>query len=868
MKYMTSTEIRNTWLKFFESKGHYIEPSASLIPNNDPTLLWINAGVAALKKYFDGSEISFHNRITNVQKAIRTNDIDNVGRTARHHTFFEMLGNFSIGDYFRSEVLPWAFELLTSEEYFAFDKEKLYMTYHPNDLESYNLWIKCGVDPTHLIPMEGNFWEIGSGPCGPDTEIFYDRGEKYDPEKLGIDLLKRDLPNDRYIEIWNIVFSQYNAEDGVDRKDYKELPSKNIDTGAGLERFCCVLQETETNFETDLFYPYIKQVENLSKFPYEDQHKMAYRVIADHIRTCTFALADGAMFSNEGRGYVLRRILRRAVRYGKKLGIDKPFLHQLVPTVCSVMSDYYPYLYDKKEKIMKMIKTEEEKFALTLTSGEQILRKMLENNSFLTGEDAFKLYDTFGFPVELTEEICLEQGKNIDLDAFKEEMQKQKDRARNARGDIQSFNKQSKDLMEFDTPSEFVYFNINPIEAEVIALFKNGVKVDVIDDEGEVVFNKTNFYATSGGQIADIGLIENENCSLEVIDVNKAVHKQHMHSVKVQFGRVKIGDKFVLKIDSIRRNKIMRNHSSAHLLQKALQVVLGSHVHQEGSFVSDTMVRFDFSHFEKMTNVQIRQVEKLVNEYIASGFDVETKILPIEEAKKLTAMALFDEKYGEYVRVIDMGGVSIEFCGGTHVANTKDIGIFAICYEESIASGIRRIEARTSIDAYELLKQKELILENVSNIIKSSSINEVNVKAKSIMEELALLRKQNSELNQKVSNYESKLIINEFVEINNKQILLKKLNNYDRDVINKLFDSLKVIHDNSIIVLANIFEDKVSFMAFVGEKLRATYSAGDIIKKVTSICSGSGGGRNDVAQGGGKDPSKVDEAFASLRKDF
>ena len=868
MKYMTSTEIRNTWLKFFESKGHYIEPSASLIPHNDPTLLWINAGVAALKKYFDGSEISSHNRITNAQKAIRTNDIDNVGRTARHHTFFEMLGNFSIGDYFRNEVLPWAFELLTSEEYFGFDKEKLYMTYHPDDKESYNLWIKCGVDPTHLIPMEGNFWEIGTGPCGPDTEIFFDRGEKYDPDNLGIKLLEQDLPNDRYIEIWNIVFSQYNAEEGVDRKDYKELPSKNIDTGAGLERFCCVLQETETNFETDLFFPYIKQVETIAKFPYEDEYKMAYRVIADHIRTCTFALADGAMFSNEGRGYVLRRILRRAVRYAKKLGIDKPFLSELVPTVCEVMKGYYPYLYEKQDKVMKMIKTEEEKFESTLSSGEQILRKMLEKSDSLSGLDAFKLYDTYGFPVELTEEICLEQGKSVDLDSFKEEMQKQKERARNARGDLQSFNKQSKDLMEFTTPSEFVYFNTKEMEAKVIGLFKNGEKVDFIDDEGEIAFDKTNFYATSGGQICDTGIIENEDCSLEVVDVNKSVHKQHLHSVKVQFGKVSVGDVFTLKIDEPRRKKIMKNHSSAHLLQKALQSVLGSHVHQEGSYVSDTMVRFDFSHYEKMTSTQLRQVEKLVNEYIAQSLNVETKILALEEAKKLDAMALFDYKYGDYVRVIDMGGVSVEFCGGTHVDNTATIGMFAICYEESIASGVRRIEARTGIDAYELLKQKEIALENVSQTLKSGSISEVITKAKSVMDEMTSLKKQNSELSQKLSNFEAKSIVNEFEEVNGKQVLLKVVKAYEKDMLNKLFDSLKVVHNNSIIVLANVFEDRVAFIAYVGELLRNEYAAGDLIKKVTSVCSGSGGGRKDVAQGGGKDPSKVEEAFALLRKDF
>ena len=866
MKKMTSTEIRNTWLKFFESKGHYIEPSASLIPHNDPTLLWINAGVAALKKYFDGSEIASHTRITNAQKAIRTNDIENVGKTARHHTFFEMLGNFSIGDYFRNEVIPWAYELLTSEKYFGFDKDKLYMTVHPDDKESQNLWIKCGISPDHLIPLESNFWEIGEGPCGPDTEIFFDRGEKYDPDHLGVKLLKEDIENDRYIEIWNIVFSQYNAEEGVDRKDYKELPSKNIDTGAGLERLCCVLQDTETNFETDLFFPYIKQVEKIAKVPYEGENKMAYRVIADHIRTCTFALSDGAMFSNEGRGYVLRRILRRAVRYAKKIGIEKPFLFELVPTVCEVMKGYYPYLYEKKDKVMKMIKTEEEKFASTLNSGEQILRKMLENSSSLSGQDAFKLYDTYGFPIELTEEICKEQGKEVDLDGFKKEMEIQKERARSARGDLQSFNKQSKDLLEFTTPSEFVYFDTKPMKAKVIGLFKDGVKVDYIDDEGEVVFDKTNFYATSGGQVADTGLIENESCSLEVVDVNKSTHKQNMHSVKVQFGKVSLGDEFILKIDEKRRKKIMRNHSSAHLLQKALQVVLGSHVHQEGSFVSDTMVRFDFSHYEKMTSTQLRQVEKLVNEYINEGLEVETKILPIEEAKKLNAMALFDEKYGDLVRVIDMGGVSVEFCGGTHVGNTLEIGSFAICYEESIASGVRRIEARTGLQAYELLKQKEIALENVSSLLKAGSIKEVVSKSKSLMEEISSLKKVNGELNQKISNYEVKEIYNEFEDINGKKVLLKKLNGYDKDIVNKLFDSLKVKYDNSIIILANAFEDRVAFMSFVSESLRGDYSAGDLIKKVTSICLGSGGGRKDVAQGGGKDPSKVEEAFKEVKK--
>ena len=869
MKYMTSTEIRNTWLNFFKSKGHYIEPSASLVPHNDPTLLWINAGVAALKKYFDGSEIPSHLRITNAQKAIRTNDIENVGKTARHHTFFEMLGNFSIGDYFRNEVIPWAVELLTDEKWFAFPKEKLYITHHPDDIASRELWIKSGIDPTHLIPLEGNFWEIGSGPCGPDTEIFFDRGEKYDPDNIGIDLLKNDIENDRYIEIWNIVFSQYNSEEGVERKDYKELPAKNIDTGAGLERFCCVIQNTDTNFETDLFYSYIEAVAKLAKFPYEGEYKMAYRVIADHIRTCTFALADGAMFSNEGRGYVLRRILRRAVRYGRKLGIDKSFLYDLVPVVCDVMKGYYPYLYEKKDRVMKMIKTEEEKFASTLQSGEAILRKMVleTNTDTLSGQDAFKLYDTYGFPIELTEEICHEYSKKVDMDRFKDEMNKQKERARNARGDLQSMNKQSKDLMEFAEKSEFIYEN-KVIDAKVIGLFKDGVKVDCIEDEGEVVFDVTNFYATSGGQVADKGIIENENCSAEVEDVSKAPQKQSLHSVKVQFGNIKVGDVFTLKLDTERRKRIQANHSSVHLLQKALQVVLGDHVHQEGSFVNDEIMRFDFTHFEKVSFTQLLQVEKLVNEYIQQSLEVNTLLLPIEEAKKMGAMALFDEKYGDEVRVVCMGDVSKEFCGGTHVVNTKNIGLFTIAYEQSVAAGVRRIEGRTGLSAYDLLKQKEVILNNLLNQVKAGSYGEISTRISSMVEENSQLKKQNQEMSQKLSSFEAKNIANEFEDINGKKVLLKKVHNYDKDMFSNLFDSLKTVHNKSIIILANILEDKVSFIAYVSKELVSSYKAGMLIKKVTSICGGSGGGRPDVAQGGGKDPSKVDEAFLEVKKDF
>ena len=868
MKKMTSSEIRQMWLDFFKSKGHYIEPSASLIPNNDPTLLWINAGVAALKKYFDGSEISKYSRITNAQKAIRTNDIENVGKTARHHTFFEMLGNFSIGDYFRNEVIPWAYELLTSEKYFAFDKNLLYITHHPDDKATRDLWIKCGMDESHLIPLEDNFWEIGAGPCGPDTEIFFDRGTKYDPENIGIKLLTDDIENDRYIEIWNIVFSQYNAEPGVDRKDYKELPSKNIDTGAGLERLCCVIQEVETNYDTDLFYPYILETQKLAKFPYEGEYKMAYRVIADHIRTCTFALADGATFSNEGRGYVLRRILRRAVRYGRKLGIDKPFLSNLVPVVCENMKSFYPYLGEKKERIMKMISQEEIKFASTLNQGETLCKKMLAScGDVLPGSDAFKLYDTYGFPYELTEEIASEFNKTCDKEGFDKEMKIQKDRARAARGTLESMNAQSQDLMNFKDESEFIYKN-EVIVGTIIGVFKDGVKVDSIDDEGDIILDKTNFYATMGGQVKDTGTMENESCSLEVLDVTKAPNKQHLHHVKVSFGEVKVGDKFTLKLDTELRKKIQANHSATHLLQAALQEVLGDHVKQEGSFVSSEVLRFDFDHFEKISFKQLCQIEKCVNEYISKDLEVVTEVLPIEEAKKIGAMMLFNEKYGDVVRVVEMGDISKEFCGGTHVSRLSEIGYFAIGYEESIASGVRRIEAYTGMKAYEVLKQKEILLESLLGRVKVTSYNDIASRIDIMNNDIASLRKQNQELNEQVSSYKAKEVKNEFEEINGKHVLTKVVSNMDKDMFSSLFDSLKVMFDSSIIVLVNVTNDRSSLIVGVSKDLTSSYQAGKLVKEITSITGGSGGGRPEVAQGGIKDVSKIDEAFASIKKGF
>ncbi len=866
MKYLSTNEIRKIWLDFWKSKGHYVEPSASLIPHNDPTLLWINAGVAALKKYFDGSEIPTNKRITNIQKSLRTNDIENVGMTARHHTFFEMLGNFSIGDYFRDEVIPWAFELLTGEQYFAIPKDKLYITYHPDDKASYNLWIKCGIDKDHLIPLEDNFWCIGEGPCGPDTEIFFDRGEKYDPDNLGIKMLKEDIENDRYIEIWNIVFSQYNAEDGVARLDYKELPHKNIDTGGGLERFACIMQGTETNFETDLFYPIIEATSKISNNASYDDNKMAYRVIADHIRTCTFALSDGATFSNEGRGYVLRRILRRAMRYGRKIGIYQPFLYTLVDVVVDIMHDFYPYLLDKKANVKKMIEAEEKRFLKTLTAGEQLLRKYLENNEQLSGSDCFKLYDTYGFPIELTMEIAKDSGITIDLEGFHQEMEKQKNRARQARGNLQSMNRQSEDLMAFTASSCFSYEETR-MYSKVIGLFKDGKQVELLDDEGDIILDHTCFYAESGGQVADIGIMKNEDILLHVNDVQKAPNKQHLHHVNVEYGTLKVGDTLEIVIDENRRALIAKNHSSAHLLQKALVEVLGNHIHQEGSYVDDEIVRFDFPHNQKINDTELNEIENKVNQWINDKIEEETLVLPIEEARKLNATALFDEKYGETVRVVCFSDVSREFCGGTHVKNTAEIGCFVIDHEESIASGTRRIVAKTGYKAYQLLKKRERILKTITQIIMAGSIYEIEDRLKALLLERENLKQENMSLLAKSAQDEANKLASQFVVYNGYHVLAVYLPKCDRDALLERLDRLKTLYDNDIILLIGNVDGNLFLVCHVSKVAQQEgIKAGDIIKEIVKIVNGSGGGRPDLAFGGGKDASKVELALQKFKE--
>lgn len=870
MKQLTGNEIRQMFLDYFKKNGHMIEPGASLVPHNDPTLLWINAGVAALKKYFDGSVKPDSPRIANAQKSIRTNDIENVGKTARHHTFFEMLGNFSIGDYFKSEAIHFAWEFLTSSEYIGFEKDRLYITVYKDDQEAYDIWTKeCGVDPSHLLRTEGNFWQIGEGPCGPDTEIFYDRGEKYDPEGLGERAFFEELENDRYIEVWNVVFSQFDGKEGVDRKDYKELPQKNIDTGMGLERLTCLIQDGETNFDTDLFLPLIHATEAYTDMKYSDpNNKMAYRVIADHIRTVTFALADGALFSNEGRGYVLRRVLRRAVRFGKKLKIEDSFMYKLVPVVYEIMKDFYPYLEEKLEYIAKLVKVEEERFHTTLTDGEKLLMDVMEANKdskMIDGKTAFKLYDTYGFPMELTMEIAQESGYTVDKAGFDEEMNKQRERARNAREDAESMSSQSADLMNFTKESTFIGYDERMCKANVIGLFKDGHKVEQLDDEGDVIFDTTVFYAESGGQVGDCGNIEGE-VTAKVVNTIKAPHKQHLHHVVMEKGSLRIGSQVTLSVDNAKRDVITRNHSCTHLLQSALKNIVGTHIQQAGSYVNHEYLRFDFTHFEKVSEEQLKQIEELVNQYIAGHYAVTKVEMPIEEAKKSGATALFDEKYGDIVRVVTMGDVSKEFCGGCHVNNTQEIGLCKIISEESIGSGVRRITAKTGYEAYKEFAEEETTLKNISSNLKLKGIAKVEEKVVQMLNEMATLKKELATLQNEMFTLKAKELKAEIKECNGKNVLIKRLDGADANALKDIVSSLKSETENIVVFFGSVVDEKVVFVAGADKlAISSGIKCGDLVKEAAAVCDGKGGGRPDLAQSGGKDIHRIDEALELVK---
>lgn len=867
---LTGNEIRQMFLDFFAEKGFMIEPGASLIPHDDPTLLWINAGVSALKKYFDGTEKPKSPRIANAQKSIRTNDIENVGKTARHHTFFEMLGNFSIGDYFKKEAIPWAWEFLTSEKWIGFDPQRLYVTVYPDDQEAYDLWVQAGMIESHIRKSDDNFWEIGRGPGGPDTELYYDRGEKYDPEGIGEKLFFDDIENDRYVELWNIVFSQYDCRPGeMPRSEYKELPQKNIDTGMGLERLVCMVQDGKTNFDTDLFLPIIHATEKFAKHTYDEpEYKMAYRVIADHIRTVTFAIADGAMFSNEGRGYVLRRVLRRAVRFGIKLGIEGSFMYKLVQVVADNMKAYYPYVEEKVSLIEKLVRNEEESFHKTLANGEELLNEALKEHADtkqLPGEVVFKLYDTYGYPKELTTEIAEDNGYTIDEEGFEREMEAQKQRARDARGNLQSMHGQSKDLMDFTEESEFTGYTDSHSTGKVIGLFKDGVKVDELEGEGDVILSSTCFYAESGGQCADTGKIWNDTFKADVVDVQKAPHKQPMHHIANVEGTLHTGDVVEGEYNYEDRQKTRANHSSLHLLQAALKQVLGDHIAQAGSYNCPEYGRFDFTHFEKPTDEQLHEVERIVNEKINEDLKVETQVLAIEEARKTGATALFDEKYGDFVRVVSMGDFSREFCGGTHVANTGDLGSFRIVSEESVGSGVRRITCETKMKAYESFKKEEDYLNDTAKLLKMKNWEGLQERIQKLLDENASLRKQVNEANNKAMASEADSYLSKAEEINGIKTLVLKLKDADTKGLKEFAETLRNKMNGGIVAVANETGDKVTFVVACGkDAISAGYKAGDLVKKAAVVCGGNGGGRPDMAQAGGKDVTKIDEALKTV----
>ena len=868
MKQLSSAQIRQMWLDFWKSKGHAVEPSANLVPVNDPTLLWINSGVATLKKYFDGSVIPENPRITNAQKSIRTNDIENVGKTARHHTMFEMLGNFSIGDYFRDEAIEWGFELLTSPEWFAFDKDKLYMTYYPDDKDSYNRWVSLGVEPSHLIPIEDNFWEIGAGPSGPDTEIFFDRGEAFDPENIGIRLLEEDIENDRYIEIWNIVLSQFNADPEVPRSEYKELPNKNIDTGAGLERLAAIFQGAKTNFETDLFMPIIREVEKMSGKTYDqDGDNMSFKVIADHIRALSFAIGDGALPGNEGRGYVLRRLLRRAVMHGRRLGINEAFLYKLVPTVGQIMESYYPEVLEKRDFIEKIVKREEETFARTIDAGTGHLEDLLAElkkagKDTLDGKEIFKLYDTYGFPVELTEELAEDAGYKIDHDGFKAAMKEQQDRARAAVVKGGSMGMQNETLAGITENSAFVY-GASTLEAKLSVIVADNERTEAVSEgQALLVFDQTPFYAEMGGQVADHGLVKNAagDPVAKVVDVQKAPNGQALHTVEL-LASISLGETYRLEIDTARRRGVEKNHTATHLLHAALHNIIGEHATQAGSLNEEGFLRFDFTHFEAVTADELRRIEEEVNAKIWEALDVVTIETDVDTAKGMGAMALFGEKYGKVVRVVTIGDYSIELCGGTHVANTSEIGLFKIVKEEGIGSGTRRILAVTGKEAYLALRDREDALKAVAQTLKVPQIDQVPTKVEALAVELRHVQKENAELKEKAAAAQAGDIFKDVKEANGLRYIASQVSVSDAGALRTFADKWKQKDYSDVLVLVAAIGNKVNVL--VASK-SADIHAGNVIKALAPIVAGRGGGKPDMAMAGGSDASKISELLAAV----
>ncbi|MBG9979697.1 alanine--tRNA ligase [Facklamia sp. DSM 111018] len=877
MQALTGNEIRQKFIDFWAEKNHEIIPSASLIPVNDPTLLWINSGVAALKAYMDGSEVPENPKIANAQKCIRTNDIENVGVTARHHTLFEMLGNWSIGDYFKEEVIPWAWEFLTSKEWLGFDKERLYVTYHPEDLETKQIWMeKCGLAEDHVIAEEGNFWDIGAGPCGPDTEIFYDRGESYqnlddsDPE------MYPGGENERYLEIWNLVFSQYNhMPDG----SYQPLPNKNVDTGMGLERMASVIQDTPTNFETDLFMPIIEQIETLTDKKYGQDQKIntSFKVIADHIRAVSFAISDGALPSNEGRGYILRRLIRRALMHGRKLGIHRTFLSELVPVIVEMMGEFYPELKENVQFVQDILLKEEERFHETIEGGEMQLNQLMadlkaEEKSEISGHAAFQLYDTFGFPLELTQEMAEEEGMLVDVAGFEQAMEEQRERARSARSDEGSMSVQSATLQSIDYQFDFVGYD----QLSTNATIKHIVVEDELtsqlkaNSEGYIFFNRSPFYAEMGGQVADEGgIFDGDQMLAEILDVKKGPHGQFMHKVRTFEMPLNEGQSYTLTVDRNSRMKTNQNHTATHLLHKALKDVLGDHANQAGSYVGPDRLRFDFSHFGKMGHEELKQVETYVNYMIENTLDVEIQEMPIDQAKAMGAMALFGEKYGDVVRVVNIGNESIELCGGTHVTNTNEIATFKLISETGIGAGIRRIEALTGQAAIADYQENESILHTIQQQLKVAQKDQLLHKIEQLQAELKESHSEIDSLTAKIMQNASGEIFEQVQEVGDLTYIAASVENQNMDSLRSLGDTWQEKAASNILVIATGQEDKANLLVLVDDATVAKgIKAGDLIKSLAAMIGGGGGGRPQMAQAGGKNPAGIPQMLAAVAEEI
>ena len=866
MKQLGTNELREKYLSFFESKDHLRMKSFSLVPKNDKSLLLINAGMAPLKPYFTGLQEPPKRRVTTCQKCIRTGDIENVGKTSRHGTFFEMLGNFSFGDYFKEEVIPWAWEFIT--ETLQIPKDKLYVTIYLEDDEAFEIWkAKTDVDPNRIFRLgkDDNFWEIGVGPCGPCTEIHYDRGEGV---ITNVEDFLKAADEDRVVEFWNLVFTQFDKDE---EGNYNRLEHPNIDTGMGLERIATIMQGVNNIFEIDTVKNILAKVSELSGVKYgEDANKdISLRIITDHVKSVTMLISDGVSPSNEGRGYVLRRLLRRAARHGRLLGIKGLFLTDVVDSVVENYGGAYPELIENASYIKKIISLEEERFNETIDSGMTILLEYIEelkkdNKEVLDGEKAFKLYDTFGFPYELTEEICEEKGLKVDREAFDKEMEDQRTRARNARGESSYMGSEELPINKIDASleSEFVGYETTKSEAEVLLIANNeDFKNELTEGEtGYIITDKTPFYAEMGGQVGDKGIIEGEEFKVAVFDTKKNVGGKTIHYVKVLEGTVRVGDKAILEVNKSRRNNICKNHTATHMVQEALKEIVGEHVHQAGSYVDDERLRFDFTHFQALTKEEIEEVERLVNEKIMEVDNVETKLMTIEEAKNSGATALFDEKYGDKVRVVAVGEFSKELCGGTHVKNAGEIGLFKIIGESGVAAGVRRMEALTGFNAIKYVEDKQKLLMDACHALKCSDkdiLNKISAQGTEIKEK----DKEIAELKSKLTSGAEDDILKSVKNINGVNVVAYALEDVDGNALRDLADKIRNKIGTGVVVLVSNVGGKVNLVAMATkDSLNQGVHCGKIIKEVATVVGGGGGGRPDMAQAGGKNPEKIDEA--------